>query len=418
MFPAITEAPVQTWMALLGFLLAPLAGVYVVERRGRHDPLDPHRVVELGTLLDSVPDSVVIVDTDGNIVDANSSAAAFLQARREDLRGKNLAEVGRPLFANDTDKVVDFRPRLVSRALAGESVREEQRHAHNRKTGQLMELLLSANPIRNENGQIVGALLLARDVTELSELQRRIADVERHHAIGHFAAGIAHDFNNALETIGQAATLLQLNEDRSPEERATLLSLIQNAVRRGSEIVGRIREYLLSGSGTLTNVVVGEILQQAIDLTQPMWQPKGNIKFSRELKCDAVVRANTADLRRVFTNLIVNSVQAMPRGGQIVVGCEEDDTNVHLWVRDTGSGIPQGIQERIFHPYFTTKPSGTGLGLSGAQKIVLGLGGKISFQSREGAGTQFDIYLPRADAQLNPSEKPRDDSQARGRVLA
>lgn len=418
MFPQVAEVTVRTWMAMLGFLLAPALGVYVVERRGRHDALDPRRVVELGTLLDSMPDSVVIVDTVGNIVDANSSAAAFLQARREDLRGKSLAEVGRPLFATDTDKVVDFRPRIVSRTLAGESVREEQRHFYNRKTGQSVELLLSGNPIRNETGQIVGALLVARDVTELSELQRRIADVERHHAIGHFAAGIAHDFNNALETIGQAATLLQLNGNRSPEERATLLNLIQNAVRRGSEIVGRIREYLLSGSGTLTNVVIGDVLQQAIDLTQPMWQPKGNIKISREFTCNAVVRGNTADLRRVFTNLIVNSVQAMPGGGQIVVGCEQDDTNVHLWVRDTGNGIPQGVQDRIFHPYFTTKSSGTGLGLSGAQKIVLGLGGKISFQSHEGTGTQFDIYLPRADSQPGPSEGPRDDAQPRGRILA
>jgi two-component system, NtrC family, sensor kinase len=119
------------------------------------------------------------------------------------------------------------------------------------------------------------------------------------------------------------------------------------------------------------------------------------VKLLRELHATPLVIGNEPDLRRVFTNLIINGLQAMSNGGTLTVGCEEMEHSIHVWVRDTGEGISLESRTKIFNPYFTTKPGGTGLGLSGAQKILLGLGGDISFHTEQGVGTQFDVWLPK-----------------------
>jgi PAS domain S-box-containing protein len=369
----------------------------VVERRGRREILDPRRQIEIGTVLESMPESVVIVNAEAQIVDANSAATSLSGLKREQLIGMTVGDFARYMGDGEQDRnVVKFQKPIVSRALAGEVVHEERRVVKHPPTGTSVQLLVSANPIRSENGKILGALMVARDVTELVNLQQRLADIDRHQAIGHVAAGIAHDFNNTLQTIGQAVAVLQMSPDRTAEERKVFLDMIQTAVRRGAEVISRIRDYLRSGSNIAREVDTSSLLRDAIELTRPMWQSARGIDVKMELKPTANVRGNEADLRRVFTNLIINSLQAMPGGGKLTVGCEEQDRRIHAWVRDSGQGIPPELWKKIFNPYFTTKPGGTGLGLSGAQKILLGVGGNISFESQPGKGTQFDIYLPKA----------------------
>jgi signal transduction histidine kinase len=118
------------------------------------------------------------------------------------------------------------------------------------------------------------------------------------------------------------------------------------------------------------------------------------------------VRGNPADLRRVFTNLVINSIQAMREGGgKIAVRCAESNGRVVASVSDTGAGIPLNLQKKIFLPYFTTKAKGTGLGLSGAQRIVQALGGAIHFTSEPGQGTTFTIELPKLEEAARGGEK-------------
>jgi signal transduction histidine kinase len=262
--------------------------------------------------------------------------------------------------------------------------------------------LVSANPMRGEEGVIIGALLVVRDVTEITQLQRRVADTERHLAIGQMASGIAHDFNNVLNTITQATALLQTRSDQNQEQKF-YLGMIDNSARRGAEIIKRVREYIRGGSGETAPVDVRQLLQDALELTRPMWRGVSGLSVITEFKPVSPVRANAADLRRVFTNLIVNAIQAMPHGGQLTILCEERNGKVYATVRDTGEGIPADHQRKIFLPYFTTKPTGTGLGLSTAQKIVLSQGGNISFSSEPGKGTAFVVELL-AEAELQVSK--------------
>ncbi len=374
-----------------------LAGLYLIERRGQPQPLGAWRHVELGILLDSIPEATVMFDAAGQVIDANLVACQLAGVFRDQLRGRTAAELARMLWFEVAPPGKELES-ILARALKGEVIRRERRVLRHRHTGETNELLISASPVRSHQGGMLGALIMARDVTELTDLQRRMADLERHNAIGQMAAALAHDFNNLLDTVGQAASLLEMNQERPPEERKLLLDMILNTVRRGGEIIGRVREYLRTGSGAIELVDIPQIMQECVELTRPLWA-KANLKAKTELKSVPQVRANQSDLRRVLTNLIINAIEAMPQGGQLTVACEERSGKVIATITDTGIGIPPESQKKIFFPYFTTKPKGTGLGLSGAQKMVLEQGGRITFSSEPGKGTQFTIQWPAAEGQ-------------------
>src|SRR5438067_7500728 len=251
--------------------------------------------------------------------------------------------------------------------------------------------------MRDPACKIIGALVEIRDVTETNQLQRRLADTERHRAIGHMAAGLIHDFNNVLDTLEKGITVMELRAESPIEQRQSYLQMMHKAVRRGSEIVSRLRQYLKDGSSEVGVVNLKQVLEETVELAIPLLQTSNrDVKLVRELEPDGNVRGNAADLRRTFTNLIINALQAMPAGGELALRLERanDGTLARVTIADTGSGIPYNQQKKIFYPYFTTKPQGTGLGLSGAQKLILSYGGSIRFHSEPGKGTKFFIELP------------------------
>jgi PAS domain S-box-containing protein len=377
------------------FPLVAASLLYVMESRRKQQRLGQERLIELSTLLESMPEAVFIFDPAGRLIEANNAAVAFSGMRRDDLLRFPVGRLARHLAAqSDDNRPLDLPDLAVTRALSGQAVLNERRiflppPEHNR-----VEALVSASPMRGPEGAIIGALAVIRDVTEITQLQQHIADSERHLAVGQMAAGIAHDFNNVLDTISQAVGVLEIRPDQAPEDRKLVLGMIYNAVRRGAEIILRLREYIRGGTGQQSPVDVRQLLDEALELTRPLWRDKQGVSVVRELESVPPVLANAADLRRVFANLIINAIQAMPDGGTLTVHCHESGGTVVAWVRDTGMGIPPEEQKRIFLPYYTTKPAGTGLGLSGAQKIVLSQQGNISFTSEPGKGTTFRVELP------------------------
>lgn len=386
------------WHILAGASLA--ASVFLVERRGRREKLDPNRQVEINSILEAIPEAALVLDARGHIVDANSSAAALIGLSRDRLAHSPVTDLTR-VSAPGQPPSFDAAHTIFHRALRGEEVRNQHRQLHNPNRASALEVLVSANPVRNANGEIIGVLVIARDITEMSQLQRRIGDIERHHAIGQMAAALAHDFNNVLDAIGQAAALLQSNQTEE-SERQSLLSLIRSSVQRGAEIIARIREYLRTGKSAQGPVDVRQVLEETVQLTRPLWQRAG-IRLEKKLKPVGCIMGNAADVRRVFANLIINAIEAMPHGGRITASCGEEEGRVVAEIADTGQGIPDEEKKKIFYAYHTTKAGGTGLGLSGAQKIILAQGGHISFESEVGKGTRFRIDWPVARGVNKPS---------------
>lgn len=374
-----------------------MGGLFVVERRGRSEKLDSNRQVEISTLLESMPEAVFLFGTDSRVIEANAQSEHLTGQSRQELCG--LAEDGfaRLMKVRNSDEGIGLgqRDSVLRRALAGEVTRHAKELLRHPRDGRDIEAVVSASPVRNEvTGEIVGALVMVRDITEVTQLQRRLADTQRHNAIGQMAAGIAHDFNNVLDTINQAIFLLELNSDKAAPERKIYTELIKKSVRRGAEISERVREYLRTGTGAREEVDLRALLDDVVEMTRPMWQVARKVQVRTHFGPMRKVLANPADIHRVFTNLIINALEAMPNGGVLNLGCEEVNCNARVLVEDTGQGIPPEQENKMFEPYFTTKKSGTGLGLSGAHKIITAAGGNISFRSKVGAGTCFIIELP------------------------
>jgi PAS domain S-box-containing protein len=349
--------------------------------------------MEISTLLESMPEGVLIVDAEARVVEVNSAAEHFLGRRGESLRGANMQQLRRLVTVAEDAKPLQFPQYAVARALKGETVRNERRTFSMASDGDPIEALVSASPILDD-GSIIGAVVIIRDISELTTLQQQLSDTERHHAIGQMAAGLAHDFNNVLDTIEKATTVLELKQEAPVEQRRSYLQMIHNAVTRGAEIIERLRQYLRERSTDVRPVDLQRLVQETIDLMQPMLHEAQNIRLNSAIRPVPPIRGNVADLRRVFTNLMMNAIEAMPQGGELSVLLDHHNGSVRAQVADTGAGIPHEQQKKIFYPYFSTKPQGTGLGLSGAQRIVLSYGGNIRVYSEPGKGTRFILEIP------------------------
>jgi PAS domain S-box-containing protein len=348
---------------------------------------------ELTVLLDQMPEAVFVFDADGVVSEANAAAQRMFGQNRGDLSGLNLAALLRDTVVQQDNHPLHAADLAVNRALKGESIHHEQR-VYVRPGAEPLDALITAEPMRGVGNRIVGALVIIRDVTELYNLQRRLEDTDRFLAIGQMAADIAHDLNNVLSTISQAAAVVEQMPDAPESERRFYLAMIGSAVRRGAEIIQRMREYIRGGKGERLPVDVCETLREALELARPLLASRKNIKLESNLKPVPAVLANAPDLRRSFANIIFNAIEAMPQGGTLKISCNTADEGVVVAVEDSGVGIAPEEHSRIFSPYYTTKAKGTGLGLSGARRIVRSHGGEIDFESEAGHGTKFFIHLP------------------------
>jgi CheY-like chemotaxis protein/anti-sigma regulatory factor (Ser/Thr protein kinase) len=252
--------------------------------------------------------------------------------------------------------------------------------------------------------------------------------VDKVRAVGQLASGVAHDFNNLLAGILGNAQLLLL-EVQDAEQRE-LLRIIEQAAKDGAETVRRLQGFARMEHDTpLTEVRLDLLARDAIDLTRPRWrdvaQSRGAaIEIVRQLQPVTPIAGRPAELREVLTNLIINAVDALPRGGTITISTYDEQAadgsdTVVVEVADTGTGMTPEVRARIFDPFFTTKgEQGTGLGLAVSLGIVQSHGGQIEVESEIGRGTRFIIRLPvRAADQVARHRSPRTVAVTPGHIL-
>jgi signal transduction histidine kinase/CheY-like chemotaxis protein len=246
----------------------------------------------------------------------------------------------------------------------------------------------------------------ARAYSELSAAQDQLVRTEKLRALGEMASGVAHDFNNLLASVlGRAQLLLRRVED--PQQRQWL-EVIERSALDGARTVRRLQEFTrVRRDQALVPVDLNQVIRDALDLTQSRWreEPRSRsvmIDVQTALETLPKVLGDAAELREAMTNLILNAVDAMPRGGTLRLATRATDGLVEAVVEDTGGGIPAAILDKIFDPFFTTKgPQGTGLGLSMTYGIVSRHGGTIAVESDEGRGSRFRLTFPAGPAAVS-----------------
>jgi signal transduction histidine kinase len=247
---------------------------------------------------------------------------------------------------------------------------------------------------------------LKKALEELKQAQHQLVQQERLRALGLMASGIAHDFNNNLGAItGFSELLLQRPENmQDPAKVKNYLEYINTAAKDASDVVERLREFYRHRDETekIYPCDLNEIAKKAISLTTPRWKNEAEstgiyIKIKTELQNIPYIQGNEQSLRQAIINLILNAVDAMPKGGIIKIRTFVEN-RVVLELSDTGIGMSEDVRRLCLEPFFTTKDiKGTGLGLSSVYGIVKRHNGEINIQSKQGKGTTFSISFPKAE---------------------
>jgi len=290
--------------------------------------------------------------------------------------------------------------------LAGNEVRFKNRQ------GQILLATVYSAPVLFNSGQASAYLCMAADVTEHRRLEEQLRQAQKMEAIGRLAGGIAHDFNNLITVINGYGNLLLSNPDAPAPQRKALESVVsagERAARLTRQLLSFSRRQVVQPRRLDLNSVVADlntILRRIVGEDIEM-----NVRLQPDL---GAVNADLAQLEQVVMNLVVNSRDAMPKGGRLEIetscvmfGTEdarlhpplEPGSYVRLTVRDSGMGMDESVLSRLFEPFFTTKQPGvgTGLGLCTIYGIVKQSGGIIEVQSKLGEGSTFSVYLPRTD---------------------
>ncbi len=346
------------------------------------------RPVDVGSVLRALPDAALLLDIQGRVLDANEVAEKTVARSKAELVGASAES----LLNDRLGRQQEAPQSWLARALAGEWV-ESGRQVFRTCGGRAFPVTLDIRPVRDTWGKIAGVLLTLKDVSEVADLQGELEKGVRHVAVGEMTAGLVHDFSNVLTTISEAVMVLE--GDHSPSEHEhTVLDIIHNSVRRGAESVNNLRRYLTGNRAPPGRVDVRQLLEEVLELIHPVLNTHKGLTVIRDTQSCAPVDANPDELRRAFTNLVMNALEAMPENGTLTVTCRQSDGRVIASIGDTGAGIPAELQKRIFSAYFTTKPKGTGLGLAGARRAIEAQRGDIRFESVPGRGTTFYVSLP------------------------
>jgi PAS domain S-box-containing protein len=343
----------------------------------------------LTNILESARESIYAVDPDGNFKWCNTATLKGLGFQRNDFIGRPLLDM---VYEADRELV---REKLAA-ALTGAPQTYEMRFFS--YDGRLRHARVDNSPLVVE-GKTTGVLGIARDITEQKEERERAARADKLRALGQLASGVAHDFNNSLAAILGRAQLLrrQVNDPALVRN----LDIIQTAAEDAAATVRRIQTFARKSPVKEFEMVdVATLLNDAIEITRTRWENEARLRgLEYEVKLEAEVGQNTygsaSELREVFVNVIVNAVDAMPRGGKLAITCRRRENRLQLQFTDNGMGMPDDVRQKIFEPFFSTKGAhGTGLGLSVSYSIIERHEGLISVDSQPGGGTTFTIDLP------------------------
>jgi signal transduction histidine kinase len=236
---------------------------------------------------------------------------------------------------------------------------------------------------------------------KLRDTHRQLIQAEKLRALGELASGMAHDFNNSLCGVLGFLELGLVDQNLTPALKQNLESA-RTCALDAAQTVTRVQEFARRQRNELSIhfLDLNELVRQTVQLTRHKWEgiapPRGTpIAVDLQLEATAYVSGSAAEFREVLTNLIFNAVDAMPEGGRLTVRTWSSDSQTHLSVSDTGTGMSESVRKRLFEPFFTTKGErGNGLGLSVTFGIVQRYGGDISVESQLGRGSTFVIRLP------------------------
>ena len=345
----------------------------------------------LVNLVESAHDAIFVIDLAGRLVWSNSHLAGLTGRLVSEMLGKSYQ-----VFVPE-DESGEFEQYFEAARLG--DTRRFEASIYNAANGEERRVVMTYSPI-HEEGKVVSVLGVARDVTEEKSIAERSQQADKLRALGQLASGVAHDVNNDLAAILGRVQRLMRNPEYDSLRRD--LEVIETAALDSAQTVRRIQNFARQqGHADFEPVDLNGLVRDAIEITRTRWlddaQSRG-IKYTVEFEAANIppILGDGSQLREVFVNLIINALDAMPKGGALRASSSLiEDGEVQVRLSDDGIGIPRRIRERIFEPFFSTKgASGTGMGLAVSYGIVTRHSGRIDVDSEAGRGATFTLTFP------------------------
>ncbi|MBI4460198.1 MAG: PAS domain-containing protein, partial [Acidobacteria bacterium] len=335
-------------------------------------------------ILESINVGLLAVDLEDRVEAVNTPLQLIYPLPVSEWHGKKLSDILPPRLLEEVDRY---------REDAG--IHNVYRHRILNRSGEDRVLNIAIAPLLSKNCDCIGRLMVFEDVTEQVALEAQLIQAEKLSSVGLLAAGVAHEVNTPLTVISTQAQML--SKQMPPGEKASkILEKIISQTFRASEIMNSLLNFSRIKGAAFAPVELNAVISETLLLLDHQFKTS---RIQVESLLDSALPAisgNMGKLQQVFLNLFLNAKDAMPEGGRLRVVSWAEDSIVRVEVSDTGGGIPPEHLHRIFDPFFTTKSAGrgTGLGLAVSYGIITEHSGKISADSRPGAGTRFRLEFP------------------------
>ena len=378
-------------------------------------------------VLDCIGDAVIAADVKGNVMFLNPVAEHLTGWKREAAAARPLSEVFHTIEENSRRRVESSE----ARALRDDTEVTDE-------TGSLLlistdgiERPIDSNvsPINDAKGNLLGIVVVFRDITSRRQIERRAVNKQKMEALGKLSSNIANDFNNIIGLIAGYAAAMQeylLPNSRAGEDVKRILAAVEHSAVLSKRILGVARASDAERNLDIHPTTVGTAVENAVALLHDPFEKKG-IRIRGTIPSPSpLVNADHSHLVDLLVDILLNSAEAMPQGGKIAIDLKsyrllkpdpklnpraKPGPYVTIRIKDSGAGMSHETLDRIFEPFFTTKSAGThvGLGLSVLHSAIQNYGGWIKVTSEPGQGTLFSVFLPKA----TPSRRSTAPAAAR-----
>ncbi len=375
-------------------------------------------------ILDTVDESFLVIERDFRIMTANRAYCNSAGLALHEIVGRHCYELTHRALKPCHE---DGEECAVWRAFeTGEP--HSALHRHSDEKGDIMYVETKAFPLRNDSGDVSSVIETVTNMTEKHLLEEERLKTQKLEAIGTLAGGIAHDFNNLLQGVFGYISMAKMTLDQK-DKSLYLLDQAEKALHMSVSLTTQLLTFSKGGKPVKKRIELRPIIDNAARFALSGSRVDCRIEVDEKL---CMIEGDEGQIGQVIQNIVLNSDQAMPVGGTVVIAARnvcasqkglpsllKADNYVEISIKDTGIGIPEQYLSKIFDPYFTTKEKGSGLGLATSYSIIKNHGGLIDVKSELGKGSAFSIYLPaiEADREREETISTRNETVRKGRIL-
>lgn len=342
-------------------------------------------------IMSSLQDGLMLFTRDSRVVLVSAAIETFLGCSRRELLGRTVTEI----FSSDSA----LGSAMLDAFRLHHSVAQREIETPN---GRRVQISLD---FIQEKGTQIGALLTMRDAESVRRIEDEIELSRRMSASGRVTRGVAHEVKNPINAIVLHLQLLRNKLQQVDPDTNRHVDIIDSEIHRLDRVVQILVDFTRPRDLHLEETDLRSVLEEVALLAAPDAEQHG-VTLLNELPSDSIpVKVDADFIKQAILNVVLNGVQAMPNGGALTISAKRAEDSVVTEVRDQGTGIPAGLQEKIFELYFTTKKSGSGIGLAQTYQIMQWHYGSVDFETKEGKGTTFRLRLPLAEARSSSLEE-------------